>query len=157
MQDVVDDVVEQVAIVADDQDRRGIGLEIIDQPEHAFEVEIIGRLVEQQQIGLREQHRGERDAHAPAAGEFGQRAVLRRLVEAEAGEDAGRARGRRMGVDVGEAGLDFGDAQRVVGAFGLGHQVVALDVGFEHEIDQASASRPAPPARRGRCAPDAAG
>ena len=39
-------------------------------------------------------------------------AVLRRLVEAEAGEDARGARRRGMGVDVDEPGLDFGDAQR---------------------------------------------
>ena len=48
----------------------GIAREIILQPQRAFEIEIVGRLVEQQQIGLGEQHAGERHAHAPAAGKF---------------------------------------------------------------------------------------
>ena len=46
------------------------------QPERAFEIEIVGRLVEQQQVGLREQRCGERHAHAPAAGEFRARPLL---------------------------------------------------------------------------------
>ena len=71
MQDVIGHRVEQIAIMADDKDRRRIMGEIIDEPERAFEVEIIGRLVEQQQVGRGEEHRGERDAHPPAAGEFG--------------------------------------------------------------------------------------
>ena len=58
------------------------------------------------------------------------------LVEAEAGEDARGARRRCVGVDVDEPGLDFGDAQRVVGAFGLFEQAAAFDVGVEHEVDQ---------------------
>ena len=37
---------------------------------HAFEVEIVGRLVEQQKVGRCEQDRGQRHAHAPAAGEL---------------------------------------------------------------------------------------
>ncbi len=114
----------------------GIGLQIVDEPQHAFEVEVVGRLVEQQEVGLREQHRGERDAHAPAAGIFGERPVLRRLVEAEAAEDARRARGRGVGVDVDEPRLDFGDPLGIAGALGLGDQRRALDVGREHEVDQ---------------------
>ena len=133
---MVDDVVKQVAVMADDQNGGGIGLEIIDQPQHAFEIEIIGRLVKQQQVGLREQHGGERHAHAPAAGEFAQRPVLRRLVEAEAGQNARRPRRRGMRLDVGEPGLDFGDAMGIAGVLGLGEQRLALDVGLEHEIDQ---------------------
>ena len=56
-----------------------------------------------------------------------------------------------MGVDVGEPGLDLGDAVGVGGGLGFGEQRAALDVGVEHEIDQASARRPAPPARPSRC------
>ena len=67
MQNMGGDVVEQIAVVADDEDARRIARQIIDEPQRAFKIEIVGRLVEQQQIGLREQHRGERDAHAPAA------------------------------------------------------------------------------------------
>ena len=67
---------------------------------------------------------------------FGERPVLRRLVEAEAAEDPRRARRRGVGVDVDEAGLDVGDALGIAGALGFGDQRRALDVGGEHEVDQ---------------------
>ena len=136
MQDVVGDVVEQIAVVADDDDRRRIGLEIVDQPQHAFEIEIVGGFVEQQEVGGREQHRGERDAHAPAAGKLREGAVLRRLVEAEAAQDARGARRGGVGVDIDKTGLDFGDAQRIVRRLGLAEEGGALAVGVEHEVDQ---------------------
>ena len=65
--------------------------EIIDEPERAFEIEIIGRLVEQQKIGRRKEHGGERDTHPPAAGKFRKRPALRLVIEAEAGENMRRA------------------------------------------------------------------
>ena len=67
--------------MADQQHRAGVAAEVIFEPQARFQVEVIGRLVEQQQIGLDEQERGERDAHAPAAGELAARAGLRSLVE----------------------------------------------------------------------------
>ena len=136
MQDVVADGIEQVAVMADDEDRGGIGLEVFDQPERAFEIEIIGRLVEQQQVGGRKEHGGERHTHPPAAGKFGQRALLRGVVEAQPRQDGARARRRGMGADVDEAGLDLGDAMRIGRGFGLDQQARALLVGFQHEVDQ---------------------
>src|SRR6185312_16754938 len=56
---VADGVVEQITVVADHDQSRGITREMLLQPERAFEVEIVRRLVEQQQIGLSEQRRGE--------------------------------------------------------------------------------------------------
>ena len=137
MQDRVDRVVEQVAVVADHDHGARIARQMVVEPERAFEVEIVGRLVEQQQVGLGEQHRGERDAHAPAAGELRAGALLRRRVEAEAGEDRGGARRRRMRADVGEPRLDLGDAMRVGRGLGLGEQRGALGVGGEHDVEQA--------------------
>ena len=43
-----------------------------------------------------------------------------------------------MGVDVGQASLDFGDAVRVGGGIGLGEESGALGVGGEHRLDQAA-------------------
>ena len=56
--------------MADDDQRVRIARQMLLQPERAFEVEIVGRLVEQQQVGLGEQRGGERHPHPPAAGEF---------------------------------------------------------------------------------------
>ena len=137
MDDGVDGAVQQVAVVADDDDAVGILGDVALQPQRAFEVEIVGRLVEEQQVRPREQRGGERHAHAPAAGERGAGPLLRRLVEAEAGEDGGGARLRRMRIDVGEPRVDLGDAVRVVRRLGLGEQPLALVVGGEHHLDQA--------------------
>ena len=138
VQDRADRAVQQVAVVADDQDRvRDRCLQIAFEPHGAFQVEIVGGLVEQQDLGLEEQHGGERHAHAPAAGQRAAGPVLGRLVEAEAGEDLGGARGRRMRVDVGEPLVDVGDAVRVLGVLGLCKQARALGVGGEHPVDEA--------------------
>ena len=66
----VDGIVEKLAVVADDERGIRIFLQPRFQPQRALEIEVIGRLVEQQNIGLGKQGRGERHAHAPAAGKF---------------------------------------------------------------------------------------
>ena len=152
MQDGIDRAVEQIAVVADDDQGARIAREMILEPERAFEIEIVGRLVEQEQIGLGEQRRGERDAHAPAAGEFRQRALLLGVGEAEAGEDRGGARGRRMRADVGEPRLDLGDPVRVVRGLGFGEQPRALAVGRAARHRAGIRDHPALPAPGGRCA-----
>ena len=88
MEDGVDDIVEQVALMADDDHHRRIGLEEILEPQGRFEIEMVRGLVEQQQIGLREEQGGERDAHLPAARIAVERAALHFLVEAKADQDA---------------------------------------------------------------------
>ena len=47
------------------------------------------------------------------------------------------ARRRRMRADVGEPGLDLGDAVRVVRGLGFREQRVALAIGPEHDLEQA--------------------
>ncbi len=136
MKDVRRDGVEKIAIVADDDNARRVAREIVDEPQRAFEIEIIRRLVEQQQIGLREENGRERDPHAPAAREFRQGTLLGGGIEAEAMEDRGGARRRRMGLDVGEPRLNLGDVVGVAGRLGAIEQRRALDVGGEHEIHQ---------------------
>ena len=136
VEDVIGHFVEQVAVMADDEHGRGIMGEIVDQPERAFEIEIVCRLVEQQDVRLREEHGRERHAHAPAAGELRQGARLRLVVEAEAGQNARRPRRCGMGVDVDEARVDFGDPVRIGGGLRLRHERRALAVGIKHEVDQ---------------------
>ena len=63
--------------------------------------------------GCGEQRGGQRHAHAPAAGEFLDRARLRGLVEAQAGEDGGGARGCGIGADRAQAFVDLGEPVRI--------------------------------------------
>ena len=98
--------------MADDEHGVRIAREEGLEPDRAFEVEIVGRLVEEQHVRPREEHRGERHPHPPAAGELGAGPRLRRRVEAEPVQDRGRPRLGRVRVDVGEAGVDLADAVR---------------------------------------------
>ena len=52
MQDLIDRLVQEIAIMADDDERVRIACEIIHQPERAFEIEVIRWLVEQEKIRL---------------------------------------------------------------------------------------------------------
>jgi hypothetical protein len=74
MQDRIDRVAQQFAVMTDDQYRVRIFLQPRLKPQRAFQIEIIRRLVEQQIIRLREQRGHQRDPHAPAAGKFRHRA-----------------------------------------------------------------------------------
>ncbi len=120
VQDMIANGIEQIAVMADDKDRCRIALKIIDQPERALEIEVIGRLVEKQKIGARKQNSGERDAHPPAAGKFGKRLLLRRFIEAKASQNARCPRGRRMRRNIDEARLNLADASRIGRGLGLG-------------------------------------
>jgi len=106
VQNGVDRVVQELAVVADDQRGVRIFLQPRFEPKRALEVEVIGRLVEQQQVGLREQGGCERHPHAPAAREFRHRSVEIGGGEAEPGENFGRSCGRAIGIDLDQAGID---------------------------------------------------
>jgi hypothetical protein len=62
--------VEKIAVVRDEHEGKRILQQILLQPVAGFEIEVVGGLVEQQQVGLFEQQLGERDAHLPAAGKL---------------------------------------------------------------------------------------
>ena len=134
--DAVAHAVQKVAVVRDDDRRVAVACDVVLQPQRAFEVEVVGRLVEQQKVRLGEQDGRERDAHAPAAGEGRAGPRLRRRVEAQTVKDGRRARLGRMGVDVGEARVDVGDASGVARGFRLREERRALRVGVEHGVEQ---------------------
>src|SRR3546814_6021054 len=93
---VIDDIVQQVALMAHHHHRRPIGAEEGFQPQRRFQVEVAGRLVQQQQVRLGKQQRRQRDAHPPSAGKAVERPVLHLLVKAEADQYPRRPRGRGM-------------------------------------------------------------
>ena len=73
--------------MGDDDDGARVAGEEILQPGERLEVQVVRRLVEQQERGRQQQQAGQRRAHPPAPRELGHR--TRQLVgtEAEAGED----------------------------------------------------------------------
>ena len=69
LEDPLGHVVEEVAVVGHEDDGAGILREVPFQPGDALGVEVVGRLVEQQDVGPLEQDLAERDAPPLAAGE----------------------------------------------------------------------------------------
>ena len=76
VQRVGGDLVEELAVVRDQQQRARVLEQPLLQPQHRVEVEVVGRLVEQQQVARRHQRARQVQAHAPAAGEFLDRALV---------------------------------------------------------------------------------
>ena len=85
--DVVDAGVHEGAVVADDEDGAVVAGDKTAQPLDALEVQVVGGLVQKQQVGVAQEELGERDAHLPAARELGAGALKVGDFEAQAGQD----------------------------------------------------------------------
>jgi hypothetical protein len=70
LEDPLGGVVEEVAVVGDRDDGAGEALQELLEPVDRLGVEVVGRLVEEQHVGLGEQHAAERDAALLAAREL---------------------------------------------------------------------------------------
>mmetsp|Transcript_64945 Transcript_64945/g.170034 ORF Transcript_64945/g.170034 Transcript_64945/m.170034 type:complete len:395 (+) Transcript_64945:494-1678(+) len=104
--------VEEVLGVRDDEEALAVGREVLLEPDAGLQVQVVRRLIQQQEGGGREERLGQGDAHAPAS-----RHVLCLPVhghevvgEAQPGEDLPRARLGAGGVELGEAVGDGVDA-----------------------------------------------
>ena len=84
----VGDIVDEGAVVAHQHHGFGRLGEKLLKPLYAFDVEVVGRLVEQEHVGLLQENLGELDAHAPATGELARGAVEVAALEAQTGEGA---------------------------------------------------------------------
>ena len=74
-------IVEEVAVMGDDQDGAGIGAQMAFQPVHRLGVEMVRWFVEQQQFRLLQQQAAKRHAAAFAAGKLGHVGVVRRAAQ----------------------------------------------------------------------------
>ena len=90
------DALEEAAVVRDDDDRRRRAVELVFQPLDRGEIEMVGRLVEQQDVGLRRASRGQALRGAPrrrkARPAFPRRSA--RDGRADRSRDADRRKGR---------------------------------------------------------------
>jgi hypothetical protein len=138
MGDDVHRPIEQPAIMADDDGSPRKPREPPFQPHRGFEVEVVGRLIQQQQIGFQEQRAGQRHAHPPAAGIGGQRAGLRGFIEAQPRQDRGGAGGGGIRSDGDQAFMDLGGPMRFRLRVQRRQQGSAFGIGREHGIQQAA-------------------
>ena len=114
LEDVVDERIEKLAVVRNHQDRAGIILEIILEPAERFEIEMVRRLVEHEQVGLHHEQPREVRAHDPAAAHRLGGAIEIGFAKGEAAQDA---LGLRLELVAAELGVT---AQRVVVFLGVG-------------------------------------
>ena len=123
--DLVDDLVEKVAVVADDDHRHRLPGQVVFEPFGRRDVEVVGRLVQEHQVGALEQELGEHQPRLLAAGERAGRPVEIGLGEPQPGEDLLDAMIDRVGVLVLEPLVELvvapGGALAVGLVFGLGH------------------------------------
>ncbi|ELP47394.1 30S ribosomal protein S5 [Mycobacterium avium subsp. paratuberculosis S5] len=75
------DVVQEVAVVGDRQHRARVGRQVLFEPLHAFGVQVVGGLVQQQQVGLGQQQLAQRHPAAFATGQVRHRVVGRRATQ----------------------------------------------------------------------------
>ena len=73
--DVVDAGVHKGAVVADDEHGTVVVGDKAAQPLDALEVQMVGGLVQKEQVGMAQEELGQRDAHLPPAGKLGTRAL----------------------------------------------------------------------------------
>jgi hypothetical protein len=128
--------VEEAAIVADQDQGAAVVAQKSFEPQCRLEVEMVRRLVEQQQVGLGEEDRRERNPHAPAARQICDGPALHGVVETEPGEDARGPALRRMSVDLDQPGLDLGNPQRVRSGLSFGQQAGTFSVGGKDRFER---------------------
>ena len=136
MADGLDDRVEEFPVVRDHEQRAAVGPQPRFEPQHGVEVQVVRRLVEEQQVGPAHQRPRELQPHAPSAGELADLATMIGIGESETGHQRCGAGLGGMTADVDVAGVEFGSLESVVADDG---EVVLdgpqFDVTVDHELD----------------------
>ncbi len=100
------------------------------QPDQAFQIEMVARLVQQHDVGPHQEDARQRHAHLPAAGEIADIAVHHFLAEAEAGQRLARPALQRIAVELLEARLHLAiardDVLHLGFLLGIGHRGLEL-------------------------------
>jgi hypothetical protein len=86
LQNPAGDVVQEIAIVGDGDDRAAVLLQVPFQPGHGLGIQVVGRLVQQQDVGRLEQQPAQGHPPPLAAGEDGDRGVRRRAAQGVHGQ-----------------------------------------------------------------------
>ena len=131
LEDPAGDVVEEVAVVGDGDDGAVVVAQRALEPRHRLGVEVVGGLVEQQQVGLGQQQAAQRDAALLAAGEGGDVGVAGREAQGVHGDldlavEVVGAGGLDLGLELGLLGADLVVVGVGVGVLGQ-DRVVALE------------------------------
>ena len=120
------DLLDEAAVVRDEQNGAGMSSHGVLEPFDRTDVEMIGRLVEQQQLRVRDERLGERRAPPPAAGQLAHAVIGRQAELADDGCDAHVDVPAAAGVDFALQGFDFAQRGSVVGAVAVSRSNSAM-------------------------------
>ena len=137
--------------MADDQHRVAIGADIVLQPDHTFQIKIVGRLIKQQHVRFGKQRSSQRHTHAPAAGKRRAGLVLRCIIEAEPGQNGSGAGRRAVSINVCQSHLDVGNTVWFSCRFCFCQQVWLVPCRLPAPLRSGFQNRSALPAQRCRC------
>ena len=139
-------LVEEVAVVRNNEHGVFEVAEIVFEPFHRFEVKVVGRLVEEEVVGFTEEGLCQHHAHLLLVGELAHEFAVEGLLDAEAGKQGGGVVFGRVTADGGKLVFEFGHFDAVLvcevgfGVEGvallhdLPHHGVALQYGVEHRL-----------------------
>ncbi|MNF74268.1 hypothetical protein D3C84_562960 [compost metagenome] len=135
--------VEEVAVVGNDDHGAVTRREDVFQPADGVDVQVVGRLVQQQHVGIGEQRLGQQHAQLPARRHFAHRAEVLGQRDAQAEEQLAGARFGGVAVHLGELGLQLGHGHAVflahfrqrVDAVALGLHLPQFFVTHDHGVD----------------------
>ena len=143
MKDVACHAVEELAVVADQHQHAGVFQQPLLQPQHRVQVEVVGGLVEQQQVAGRHQRARQIEPGAPAAGKSGHRARMGFRREAQPVQQPSCTRRGVVTAQVAQALVRCGHGFVILARGGirlfaqrLRHRGIAADHEIERSVGQ---------------------
>ena len=112
------DVVQELAVVGDQQQRAPEGFQVILEPFDGLDVQVVRGLVQQQDVRMREQDLGQLDAHVPALAEGFRVAAQFLFLETQAVQRAFRLHPGRLPRFQGQPVVDFVQPVNEAGVIG---------------------------------------
>ena len=101
LDDTGDQLIEKLPVVRDDQNRSRVILQIALKPNEGFEIQMVGGLIEHEDVRLMHQQPGQVRPHDPTTGQLARRPLKIRIAEGQALEQAlGLGDGRTVGIEV---------------------------------------------------------
>ena len=143
--DVRAHLIQEVPVVADDDHGGVVAVERALEPADRVDVEVVGGLIEQQHVGLREQRLRQQHAQFQPGRHFAHRSVVKRLGNAGVGEDAAGARLGVVAAVLREYSFQLGGPHVVriggirvgIDAVALGHRLPHFRVALHHHVEHA--------------------
>ena len=132
---------QQPTIMADHDRRPRKPREPAFQPKCRFQIQMVRRFVQQQQIRFQKQCARERHTHAPTTRKFRQRPRLRRSIKTKPGKHRRRTRRRTVSADRNQPFMDFSNPPRISRAIRFREQRRAFGIRCQHGFQQACRPR----------------